>query len=115
MSNKLVQAAAEGSPANPARGPAALPARTITDLTTEIEGIWNDIQTLQRKAYLLMGDIDSSFDLQRAREADEHSATFMFQKRGIDAIEWLAGEVWSDAADLEEKANKLYDRLEALQ
>lgn len=107
MPNKTVQAAAEGLP--------SAPEPTFKDLANEFEEIWSDIHILQRKAYLLMGDIDSGFDLKRAREADEHSVTFMFQKRGIDVTEWLVGEVWSDAADLVKKANKLYDRLEALQ
>lgn len=107
MPNNPVQAAAEGLPA--AREP------IFEDLANEFEAIWSDIHNLQRKAYLLMGDIGSGFDLKRAREADEHSVTLMFQKRGIDVTEWLVGEVWADAADLVEKADKLYDRLEALQ
>jgi hypothetical protein len=96
-------------------GPAAAPVPTIDDLHREFEGIWSDLQNLQRKAFLLMGRIEDDLDLDRARHADGGTVTFLFQKRGIDVTKWLGGEVWADTADLMEKASKLYDRLEALQ
>jgi hypothetical protein len=96
-------------------GPAAAPVPTIDDLHREFEGIWSDLQNLQRKAFLLMGRIEDDLDLDRARHADGGTVTFLFQKRGIDVTKWLGGEVWADTADLMEKADKLYGRLEALQ
>lgn len=95
-------------------GEASSPAPTISELTSEFETIWSDLQVLQRKAYLLVSSVEKQLDEGRG-QIDGNSVTLCFQKRVIDVTTWLAGEVWSDSADLIEKADKLYHQLEALQ
>lgn len=87
---------------------------SIAEIQAEYEAIWSGLSDLQRKSYLLMGCVEDSLSINRAKEVDGDTVTLMFQKRGIDVAEWLAGQVWSDAADILKKADSLYDRLEAL-
>ncbi|WP_438750027.1 hypothetical protein [Pararhizobium sp. O133] len=85
---------------------------TIPELRKEFEDIWCDIHNAQRKSYLLMERVAGALDLARAREIDGNNVVLMFQKDSIDVTDWLAGEVWIDAANLLKKAEKLHDRLQ---
>jgi hypothetical protein len=87
---------------------------TIAEIQAEYEAIWSDLSDLQRKSYLLMGCVEDGLSISRAKEVNGDTVTLMFQKRGIDVAEWLAGQVWSDAANILKKADSLYDRLGAL-
>ncbi len=84
----------------------------LNELYDAMETIWSDICDLQRKAYLLMGELDSSLDPKRGKTSDCGTITLMFQERGIDVTQWLGSEVWSNTVDLEKKADALFRRIE---
>lgn len=94
---------------SPAAQASAVP--TIKDIYDHIESIWCDIADLQRKAYLLSGNIDAGLNQGRGK-VDGDTVTLMFQKRGIDVTLWLAGEVWSDAEHLVGKVQEVMEELE---
>ncbi|WP_312806651.1 hypothetical protein [Agrobacterium cavarae] len=91
---------------------ASATAPDLNELCDAMEAIWSDICDLQRKAYLLMGELDSSLDPKRGKTSESGTVTLMFQERGIDVTQWLGSEVWSNTVDLEKKADALFRRIE---
>jgi len=89
----------------------ALEQITMAEVYDAVEALWSDICDLQRKSYLLMGDLETSLDPTRGKKC-KHGITLMFQERGIDVTQWLGSEVWSNAVLIEKKANDLIRRLE---
>jgi hypothetical protein len=80
------------------------------DLQAWLEDTWSDVLGARRKAYMLMGDIEGHLDERRGKVAlDGHTVTLSFQREGIDATQWLTGQVWSDIANIEERMRAKLD------
>ncbi|MCK9552256.1 hypothetical protein [Aquamicrobium sp.] len=83
-----------------------------TELEGAIEDIWAKANVIQRLTFLLDINLEKDFKLGRATRIDGNTVTLMFQKRGIDATLWLAGETWSKTADLLEILDDLNSSVE---
>lgn len=80
-----------------------------------IGDIWSDAMILQRKAYLLMGDVGQMLDPGRGKVIGRgkcETVSLMFTARSIDVTTWLAGDTWKGLADLAEKLDALLSDIE---
>lgn len=82
--------------------------REFNELT---DNLFSKVNVLQRQAYILNRLIEESLNQNRGK-VDGDTVTLMFQKRGIDVIEWLAGEAWSGAVDIVDMTDKLIESFE---
>jgi hypothetical protein len=57
--------------------------------------------TLAHQLYLLMADLESALDVDRA-VVKGSNVTLMFQRDGIEATLWLVSQAWRTAQDLRE-------------
>ncbi len=81
-------------------------------LEDTIERLWGKAAVIQRLTYTLMGDLDRSLSELRARKVEGDFVTLTFTRRGIDLSQWLSGEAWSKAAELEEEIRELSIQIE---
>ena len=80
-----------------------------------VEEAAGEARAIHNALYLLLSDLDWGFSEKRAIATDKGSVTLIFQKHGIDAKLWLAGEAWSKAADIVEQLNVIVSKVEGVQ
>lgn len=76
-------------------------------LSDKIEHESYKLKEVIHRLGFLVDDLERGFDPSRARRVDGNSLDFTFQRRGIEATQWLL-----DDALL--AADKVFDRLQAL-
>ena len=72
-----------------------------------VEDLWERAATIQNLTYLLMGDLGRGLSEQRATAVEDTHITLVFQRRGIDVTNWLAGEAWAKTLEIEEALGDL--------
>lgn len=61
----------------------------------------NQIAEIRTLAHILLGRLAFSFDLSRG-VVDGETVTLKFQQESIHTTDWVAGKIWSAAADLDD-------------